>query len=113
MLKWRIVLLPFPFDDLSATKVRPVVCLTNPIGPYDHVLVAFITSQVSLTPLETDIILSPKQAFFKQTGLKVSSMIQVHRLMTITQGMILRELGVIPEKIQKEILKKLKVFLAA
>jgi hypothetical protein len=37
MLKNRIVLLPIPFDDLTATKVRPAVCLTNPIGPHKHV----------------------------------------------------------------------------
>ena len=32
MLKGKIVLVPFPFDDLSATKVRPAVCLTDSIG---------------------------------------------------------------------------------
>jgi len=31
MTKGKVVLVPFPFDDLSATKVRPAVCLTNPI----------------------------------------------------------------------------------
>ena len=33
MTKGKIVFVPFPFDDLSSTKVRPAVCLTNPIGP--------------------------------------------------------------------------------
>lgn len=32
MTKGKVVLVPFPFDDLSSTKVRPAVCLTNPIG---------------------------------------------------------------------------------
>jgi len=31
MTKGKVVLVPFPFDDLSATKVRPAVCLTGPI----------------------------------------------------------------------------------
>jgi hypothetical protein len=29
MTKGKVVLVPFPFDDLSATKVRPAFCLTN------------------------------------------------------------------------------------
>ncbi|HXU31960.1 MAG TPA: type II toxin-antitoxin system PemK/MazF family toxin, partial [Thermoanaerobaculia bacterium] len=29
--KHKVVLVPFPFDDLSSTKVRPAVCLTEPI----------------------------------------------------------------------------------
>ena len=44
-LNWKnsIVLVPFPFDDLSATKVRPALCLTERLGSHDHVVVAFIT----------------------------------------------------------------------
>ena len=30
MTKGKVVLVPFPFDDLSTSKVRPAVCLTNP-----------------------------------------------------------------------------------
>lgn len=29
MTKGKVVLVPFPFDDLSAARVRPAVCLTN------------------------------------------------------------------------------------
>jgi hypothetical protein len=25
---------PFPFDDLASSKVRPAVCLTDPVGPH-------------------------------------------------------------------------------
>jgi len=47
MTKGKVVLIPFPFDDLTATKVRPAVCLTDPIGFHRHVIVAFISSQIS------------------------------------------------------------------
>jgi len=30
MTKNKVVLILFPFDDLSSTKVRPAVCLTDP-----------------------------------------------------------------------------------
>lgn len=46
MIKGKIVLVSFPFDDFSATKVRPVVCLTNPIGLHRHVVLAFISSRI-------------------------------------------------------------------
>ena len=46
MLKYKVVLVPFPFDDLSSTKVRPAVCLTRAIGLHNHVVLAFITSRI-------------------------------------------------------------------
>jgi len=32
MIKNAIILVPFPFDDFSASKVRPALCLTAEIG---------------------------------------------------------------------------------
>ena len=43
MVKGKIVLVSFPFDDFSEEKIRPVLCLTEYIGPHKHILVAFIT----------------------------------------------------------------------
>jgi mRNA interferase MazF len=94
----KIVLVSFPFDDLSATKVRPAVCLTDPIGPHRHVVLAFITSHIPDSPLETDLILDAAQSDFAETGLRMSSAIQLHRLMTATTALIQRELGVLPPK---------------
>ena len=42
-MKYKIVLVPFPFDDLTATKVRPAVWLTDEIKPHNHIVLAFIT----------------------------------------------------------------------
>ena len=57
MMKGKVVLVPFPFDDLSTTKVRPAVCLTDPVGPHCHVIIAFISSRTPTNLLETDLIL--------------------------------------------------------
>lgn len=108
MTKGKIVLVPFPFDDLSATKVRPAVCLTNPIGPYRHVLLAFITSQIPPDLLESDVALDSSQADFAATGLHVSSTIRLHRLMTVTTSLIQRELGELSPRIQTELFSKLR-----
>ena len=55
----RIVLVSFPFEDVSAAKVRPALCLTDPIGPRRHVVVAFLTSRVPDDLLDTDLVVEP------------------------------------------------------
>lgn len=67
MTKGKVVLVPFPFDDLSAAKVRPAVCLTNPVGPHRHVILAFITSRIPADLMETDIVLDTSTAYFTDT----------------------------------------------
>jgi mRNA interferase MazF len=108
MIRGKVVLLPFPFDDLSAAKVRPAVCLTQPIGLHRHVVVAFVTSQVPAPPLDSDLVLDEKSSGFAATGLRVSSALRLHRLMTITTGVIQRELGELPPAMLTEVDAKLK-----
>jgi mRNA interferase MazF len=108
MIRGKVVLLPFPFDDLSATKVRPAVCLTEPIGLHRHVVVAFITSQVPTPLLDSDLVLDERSSIFATTGLRVSSALRLHRLMTITTAVIQRELGELPPAILTEVDAKLK-----
>ena len=103
MIKGRIVLVPFPFDDLSASKVRPAVCLTNPIGPHSHVIVSFISSRIPSDLLETDLVLDSTQEDFTKTGLRVSSTVRLHRLITVTTALFLRELGELPSRMQDEL----------
>jgi len=57
MIKNTIVLVPFPFDDFSVTKVRPALCLTNEIGKYNHVIISFISSKIPDDLIESDIII--------------------------------------------------------
>jgi mRNA interferase MazF len=108
-MKHKVVLVPFPFDDLSHTKVRPAVCLTEPVGEHRHVILAFITSRVPDNPLSTDLIFTETDKDFSVTGLRVSSALQLHRMMTVTTNLIVRELGQLPVPAQTEVEKKLKV----
>ncbi len=93
MTSGKIVLVPFPFDDLSTTKVRPAACLTVPIGPHRHVVLAFISSQVPAVLCPTDLLLDPADADFAATGLRVASVLRLHRMMTVTTALIQRQLG--------------------
>lgn len=107
-MKSKIVLVPFPFDDLSANKVRPAVCLTDTIKPFDHIVLAFITSRMTPNPGNTDFVVDANDADFAQTGLKVSSTIRLHRLITVSKSIVLRELGELTTKQKLEIDNRLR-----
>lgn len=108
MTRGKVVLLPFPFDDFSALKVRPAVCLTDPIGQHCHIVVAFITSQISANVLDSDLVLKADNADFARTGLRVNSTFRLHRLMTVTSTIIKRELGDLSPTLQAEISARLR-----
>ena len=109
MIRGKVVLVPFPFDDLSATKVRPAACLTEPIGQHHHVVLAFISSQVSSEPLQTDIFLDTGQNDFITTGLRVPSTLKLHRIMTVSTDLFQRELGELSSRLLAEVTEKLKL----
>ncbi len=107
-MKWKIVLVPFPFDDLSSTKVRPALCLTDEIGTYRHVVISFITSQVQKAVENSDIPLLPTASGFAATGLKTASALRLHRLVTIPSYLIQRQLGDLPPMFQRDVEAKLR-----
>jgi len=109
LTKHKVVLVPFPFDDLSSTKVRPAVCLTDPLGPHRHVVLAFITSRISGSLLRTDLVLDSRDPGFTATGLRVSSTLQLHRLMTVSTALIRRELGALTPELQTRVAEGLHV----
>lgn len=109
MTKGRIVLVPFPFDDMTASKVRPAVCLTDPIGRHRQVVVAFVSSQMPVDLATTDVVLDPQREDFGATGLRVVSVLRLHRLVTLTTGLIRRELGQLSPAWQDEVALKLAV----
>ena len=104
----KIVLVPFPFDDLTGSKLRPALCLTNSIGTYNHVVVSFITSQVAKANEPSDLQIMATDAEFNRTGLKVDSSIRFHRLATIPISLIQRQLGILPVSYQTVLEQKLK-----
>ena len=109
MTKGRIVLVPFPFDDMTASKVRPAVCLTNPVGTHRHVVIAFISSQIPVDIAVTDVVLDPQQKDFGATGLRVASVLRLHRLVTLTTALIRRDMGKLSPAWQEEVNQKLAV----
>ncbi|MGH7975168.1 MAG: type II toxin-antitoxin system PemK/MazF family toxin [Limisphaerales bacterium] len=109
LTRGKVVLVPFPFDDLSATKLRPAVCLTGPIGANRHVVMAFITSTEISDLLSTDIALPTNHPDFRATGLRVNSVLRLHRLITLSTKIIQRELGELSPNLEIEVAEKLSL----
>ena len=107
MIKNSIVLVPFPFDDFSVSKVRPALCLTSEIGKYNHVIIAFITSKMPEDLIESDMILRKQSESSLGTGLTVDSVIRLHKIVTIPKSLIKRKLGSINQSVEIEIKRKI------
>ena len=107
-MRFSVVLVPFPFDDLSGQKVRPAVCLTDAIGTHRHVVLAFITSTIPPRPEPTDILLTPAMSAFAQTGLRVPSALRLHRMITVSATIIRRQLGTLAPAIQSDVRQRLR-----
>ncbi|MHB1980470.1 MAG: type II toxin-antitoxin system PemK/MazF family toxin [Sulfobacillus sp.] len=85
--------MPFPFDDLSSGKMCPAVCLTEAIGSHQHVVLAFVTSTIPAPLLASDLVLEEGSNTFAATGLRVTSTLRLHRLVTVTTTLLQRDLG--------------------
>lgn len=85
MQKGDIVLIQFPFSDLSGNKKRPALVL---VGRELDITVAFISTQLKWKE-PTDILLKPT----KENGLKRDSIIRLAKLATIDKGLALGLIG--------------------
>jgi len=88
----------FKIWNLSGTKVRPALCLTEQIGSYQHIVIAFITSQTTKADEASDILIEESADYFKDTGLKVRSAVRL----------IKRKLGILPTGVQESVATKLR-----
>ena len=104
-MKGKIVLIPFPFTDLSATKLRPALVLYE--GDRD-VIVAFISSKIPPEIFDTDVVIARTHLEFPLTGLKVDSVVKLDKVATLSKNLIIGEIGEIGPKLKDEINKKLR-----
>lgn len=104
-MKGKIVLVPFPFTDLTATKLRPALVLYE--GEKD-VVVAFISSRVPQRLTMIDVVVEETHSEFGKTGLKVSSVIRLDKVATILKDLIVGEIGEIGNSLKKEVNSKIR-----
>ena len=102
-----VVLVPFPFTDLSAIKQRPALVLSpdrsNKVRP--DLVVAAITSQIPPTLGDDEMLLSGNE--LKESGLPKPSIIKLSKIFTIHQGLIRKKIGYVSDSTRGEILEKL------
>ncbi len=93
-----IVLIPFPFTDLTSAKIRPALIVSGKNEKSDDLIVAFITSKVE--KMSTGQFLLKRNAVgFEQSGLKVDSVFRFDKIATLNKKLILGELGFIPKEV--------------
>ena len=103
-----VVLVPFPFTDLTTDKVRPAVIVSADPQETD-VTIAFISSGVSAGwPSETDYVLQQHDPGFAGTGLKKASTFKMRKLVTIERSKVIRRIGRVSPTIQNELDARLR-----
>ncbi|WP_017732858.1 type II toxin-antitoxin system PemK/MazF family toxin [Nafulsella turpanensis] len=85
MKKGDIVLIPFPFTDLTGAKNRPALIL---IDSDEDITVSFITTQLKWQE-KFDVRLEPS----KENGLKKTSLIRLAKITTIDKELVIGKLG--------------------
>lgn len=100
MVKGDIVLIPFPFTDLTGSKLRPALILAQ---TNTDITVAFITTQLKWQE-PTDILLQPSGT----NGIKKDSIVRSNKIATIDSTLVIGKIGAINSDQIKELHLKLK-----
>lgn len=82
-----VVLVPFPFSDLSQSKVRPALCIAN-VGRGDWVL-----CQITSSPYGDPMAVSLHDSDFTVGGLQTFSYARPGKLFTAHDGLMIRSVG--------------------
>jgi mRNA interferase MazF len=100
-VKGDVVVIPFPFSDLSASKKRPAFVVTQLAG--DDVILCMIT-----TPAKTDGYSIPiNKADFVAGGIDHDSHIRPNRLFTADSKLVSRSAGKLSKKKIEQVVSKI------
>ncbi len=100
MAKGDIVLITFPFTDLSGSKLRPAVVISD--NSLD-LTVCFITTQIQWQE-STDVLLLPNMV----NGLKKQSLIRISKISTLDRKLVKGLLGKLSKTELADLNQKLK-----
>ena len=98
-----IVLIPFPFTDLTGAKVRPALVVSQ-LTKGEDMVVAFISSKVERGSLSTEVKIMPT----RENGLKVPSTIRCMKIATLEKKIAIGERGVVDRETMKQVDRVLK-----
>ena len=89
----QIVLFKFPQTNQIEGKLRPALVLRQLPGKYNDWLICMISSQFDQKIPDFDEIVAPEDSDFKQSGLKLPSIIRIFRIAVINSDILLGKLG--------------------
>jgi mRNA interferase MazF len=103
-----VVLVPFPFTDLTSVKQRPALVVSSDAlnQKRPDVLVAAITSQIPAQLAEDEALVPPKELL--QWGLPKPSVVKLTKLFSIHQSLIQKTLGRAPDGSLEIILRRIQ-----
>ena len=105
LVKGNVVVLPFPFSDLSASKKRPALVSATLEG------VDVILCQITSVARNDNYSISLKNGDFKEGKLNVDSVIRPNRLFTADKSIVLYKAGSLKNSKIKEVEKMIvKIF---
>ena len=102
-----VVLVPFPFADLTTSKRRPTLILAT-VTPKTLpviLIVAMITSQLNSEIIDADVVIE----HWEESGLIYPSKIRLAKLVSIEKDLVVHKLGALREKDWKVIKKRFLV----
>ena len=86
-----VVLVTFPFTDLSGQKLRPAIIVGRPSG--DDFLFAFISSRAGSIDPSAEHRLALSDPEFAATRLKAASLIRLNKIATLHRRLVRRRIG--------------------
>lgn len=109
MKRGDIVLIHFPFTDLTSTKVRPALVISseNYNTNQEDVVFLLITSNTSRIT-QDDYLLDRNNPEFNNTGLKKESVFRVGKVQTLNKKILVSKLGFAGINTLKEIENRLR-----
>ena len=84
-----IVLIPFPFSELTEVKLRPAVVITQTNDKYKDLVLSAISSQIPISLSATEILVKPEPS----NGLRTGSIIKVDRIFTLKAEKVIARIG--------------------
>lgn len=104
MRRGEIVLVKFPFTDLSTTKVRPALVISsNKYNRKGEDAIFICISSLPKKKKKTDISIKSSDNGFLSTGLKKNSVFRTDKIVILKKSLAVRKLGEVPQDILQEI----------
>ncbi len=102
-----ILLIPFPYTDMSSKKVRPVFVVRDAVD--EDILVAPISTNVNRG--KNDYLIGNED--YGGTPLPVTSCLRYEKLVTLSSSLVLKKVATLKTAVTKKIQSKISDFILA